>query len=112
VLSKTIEAVSDKSTANIKVAALADELYKGFNHSGNRNRPTLLNYMITVEQTALDVKDLLTQYGLYTYDRWLPYLYESILPGGGLMLRRPTTFEEFCDDLPWAESVADFYPEV
>jgi len=110
VLSKIIEAVSDKVSAQLKATRLADEIYHGLTQGAKHRSPQVLDYMITVEQAALDIRDALSESGCYIYDRWLPYMFEHIVPGGSLLLQRATSFEEFCDELLWSNSIGEYHP--
>lgn len=110
VVCKIIEAIGDKTSAHLKVTRMANELYKGLTQGASHQAPRMLDYTIVVEQAALDIRDLLEQYGVYIQGRWLPYVYEHIVPGGGLMLQKPLSFQQFIDDIAWAAGISDYHP--
>lgn len=104
IVSKILEALSDKVTSSIKISKLAGEIYDGLS-LGNRgpvNRVAYLDKMVGLEQTSLDLRDVLETSGCYIENRWMPYLYETILPDYSLLLTLPRSLEEFHDSVNWS----------
>lgn len=57
---------------------------------------SLMDQMITIEQCALDMGDVIDNHKLYLYGRFLPYQFEGLLPGGSLLLKRVEDYHDFC----------------
>jgi hypothetical protein len=101
VVSKILNALSDKITSSIKISRIAGEIYDGLSMGvrGPKNRVAYLDKMIGLEQASLDISDILKANGCYIQDRWMPYLYETILPDYSLLLILPRDVEEFSDTM-------------
>lgn len=101
VVSKILDALADNLTANIKVSRIAGEIYDSLTlgSRGPINRVAYLDKMVGLEQAAFDLRDILKASGCYVNDRWMPYLYETILPDFSLLLTLPKNFEEYCDNV-------------
>jgi hypothetical protein len=101
IICKILEALSDGVTSNIRIAKIADEVYDGLSIGtrGPKNRVAYLDKVVSLEQARLDIKDILKVNGCYVESRWMPYLYETILPDYSLLLTLPKSFDEFCDNL-------------
>jgi hypothetical protein len=57
---------------------------------------SLMDQMITIEQCALDMGDVIDHHKLYLYGRFLPYQFEGLLAGGSLLLKRIEDYNDFC----------------
>jgi hypothetical protein len=101
VVSKILDALNDEVTSNIKIAKIADEIYDGLvlGSRGPVNRVAYLDKMVGLEQAGLDLRDVLRASGCYVQNRWMPYLYETILSDYSLLLVLPRSLEEFHDNL-------------
>lgn len=53
---------------------------------------------ILIEQSCMDIFDLINLYGLRAGSRFLCYKLRAIQPGGLLLLQKHFDFEEFCDE--------------
>lgn len=56
----------------------------------------VMDKMITIEQCALDMGDVIDNHKLYLYGRFLPYQFEGLLAGGSLLLKRIEDYNDFC----------------
>lgn len=101
VVSKILDALADNLTANIKVSRIAGEIYDSLTlgSRGPINRVAYLDKMVGLEQAAFDLSDILRANGCYVNGRWMPYLYETMLPDFSLLLTLPKNFEEYCDNV-------------
>lgn len=112
VLSRIIDAISDYPTSNKKVSRLAEELYTGLRRGPYHAGVAVLDHTITLEQAALDIRDILFSLGCYVNGRWLIYLYETTMPSGDLLLRRPTGFDEFCDEVYCISEMMEIFNQL
>lgn len=112
VLSRIIDAISDYPTSNQKVSRLAGELYKGLRSGPANMGVVVLDHTITLEQAALDIRDVLQSLGCYINGRWLIYLYDTTLQSGALLLRRPTGFDEFCDEVYCISEMMEIFNQL
>lgn len=101
VVSKILDALSDRITSNVKISKIAGEIYDGLSMGvrGPIDRVAYLDKMIGLEQASLDVSDILKNNGCYIQDRWMPYLYETILPDYSLLLILPRSLDEYHDTM-------------
>lgn len=53
---------------------------------------------ILIEQSCMDIFDLINMYGIRAANRFLCYKLQSLQPGGVIMLQKHFDFEEFCDE--------------
>lgn len=53
---------------------------------------------ILIEQSCMDIFDLINMYGIRAANRFLCYKLQSLQPGGLLLLQKHFDFEEFCDE--------------
>lgn len=107
IVSRTIEAIMDRMTANVAVSRMAQDLFNGFMDTGKYQRPQLFDLLITVEQVALDLQQYVQEQNLYVKGRYLTYRYETMTPDGGVALKLVESFEEFCDSSVMAEMVSE-----
>ena len=107
ILSRTFEAIMDRTTAHIAVSRMAQDLFNGFMETGKWQRPQLFDALITVEQVALDFQQYVQEQNLYVRGRYLTYHYETMTPDGRVALKRVDSFEEFCDASVMAEQIAE-----
>lgn len=112
IISCIIDAISDYPSSNRNVARLTAELYTGLKKGYSDMGMVVLEHGITIEQAALDIRDILFSLGCYIDGRWLTYLYETTLPTGALLLRRPTGFDEFCDELHCVAKMLDIFNQL
>lgn len=115
-LHRIVVAISDRCSADLKIAKAAGEIYKSLGERKlNRNAMMMehhgvafMDHMVTFEQAGLDLRDVIKNNGLYVEGRWLPYAYEATVNGFDVMLKRPSSFEEFCDDYLWASGIDEY----
>lgn len=105
VLSKIVEACTDKVSSNIRLANLAGTIYSGLAHSKPAGRVTMMESMVTLEQCSLDIRDSIFSYGCYINNRWLPYTFEKLLPDCSVLLQKPQSYEEFVDEIMWISQI-------
>lgn len=103
---KIVEAVTDRASSNTMVSMLSGGIYEDATHGQKVSRVRMLEHMVTLEQCALDIRDALMASGCYLNQRWFPYLYEDLMPDGSILMRRPLSFEEFCDEISWANNLS------
>ena len=53
---------------------------------------------ILIEQSCMDIFDMINFHGLRAANRFLCYKLRSLQPGGVLLLQKHFDFEEFCDE--------------
>ena len=53
---------------------------------------------ILIEQSCMDIFDLINMYGIRAANRFLCYKLRSLQPGGVILLQKHFDFEEFCDE--------------
>ena len=99
ILSRLIEAVSDKQMHAIVLRKTVQDLYNGMYESGRYNQIQLLDILSTLEMASCDLKDYLTENKLYLKGRFLPYKYETTMTDGSIVVVRVHNFEDWCDSV-------------